>query len=205
MDWVKVDGVWKETDFVYVKVDNVWKEVDQVYAINNGSWLESWSGIPNPVLQHTGTRQFTIENYDSRRFYEVVKKSDSSRVTLPDSNGIITMPNNVYGDFYLHYRSAEGQTPRTQQEFWTRAWGYSTYKYGGPCCNCNPTNPCNCQDPDCCNECSGNCYNCCGCTCYECTRYSAKTYEAPLEYGPGNNTYPYSGGEWFYIGEVEKL
>ena len=102
MDWVKVDGVWKETDTVFAKVSDVWKEVDQIYANSGGSWFEGWSGGEPPVLQHTANGEFTITNYDPRKEYAVFTEAGALQAGASVSSGVVNM-GDVRGDYKVSY------------------------------------------------------------------------------------------------------
>ena len=171
--------------------------------------IEAQFNFEMPELLHTGTKEFQVPEWVDFMFYEIVKKSDNSRVQLVTTADPFTFT--PQGDFILRFAGDENGPWMTTQEFGSKDWKYENYQYGGSNCHCNNNNPCQCclcgKD---CSDGSGwddwGCYNCCGSTCGPCTGQRPVNYPAPWQYGPGNNTYPYSGsGHWFYIHERNDL
>jgi hypothetical protein len=187
MDWVKVDGVWKETDTVFAKVSDVWKEVDQVYANSGGSWLEGWSGGDPLILQHTGEGQITITNAELTRTpkdYAVFTMDGTPVAGTSYANGVISL-GSVFGSYKISYANKPNEgTPFTRAKI---TYTTGTRRVCDPCnphclpgCGgsgsptCNPPGQdndacysccwgCGPGDPrvigQCCCPCNPNCYN----------------------------------------------
>jgi len=110
MDWVKVDGVWKETDAIFVKVSDVWKEAEQVYANSGGSWVEGWTGMTEPILQHTAQGEFTVVDDETslRKTTTYAVFRSNGEITTAGVNGNVISLGDLYGEFYVSdYRDTE--------------------------------------------------------------------------------------------------
>lgn len=146
MDWVKVDGVWKETDAIFVKVSDVWKEADQVYANSGGSWVEGWTGMTEPILQHTAQGEFTIVSDETNlrkiTTYAVFRRN--GEITTANVNGNIISLGGLYGEFYVSdYRDVE---LKKATKFYREQITYN-YVAVPPTCSAN------------CRPISGNCFD----------------------------------------------
>jgi hypothetical protein len=153
MDWVKVDGVWKETDIVFAKVNDVWKEVDQIYANSGGSWFEGWSGGEPPVLQHTANGEFTITNYDPRKEYAVFTEAGALQAGASVSSGVVNM-GNVRGNYKVSYANR----PNDGTYFSRLAITYTPYQ----------VEVCSTSGGSCSAMCSGSGSPCGNCCCWGC-------------------------------------
>jgi hypothetical protein len=140
---IKAAGQWHDTANAFVKVDGVWRTVTASYVKTPGGWGQGTIGQPPaaPVMKHTATGKFTIQNYDATLAYTTVRVAGGG--TASRSGAVVTL-SDVNARFSITAGYAASSPQSGLGYFERKAY---TYTDGGQSCspNCRPI--------------SGNCFN----------------------------------------------